>query len=246
MSEFYADPAERERWGRSVVEGGLYPTEQRLLRAHFPERIRVLNIGCGGGREAFSLARRNYRVTAIDAEPGFVALVREGAEKRNLKIDARTMDALSLDFPDETFDAVVMVGQLIGHIRGRMNRVTALREAARVTKKGGKGLFSTNSIEARRLYRAYFFGANLLRHVYNPHRLERDDAFVSRRGGRRKILGRGPADGVFHWYRVPAFQGDLALAGWRPVAVARREDEETIEQLAFGGGTETFHVAARI
>jgi len=46
---------------------------QFLLR-HLPERCRVLEIGCGSGRDAAFLLAHGYDVTATDASPSMLAL----------------------------------------------------------------------------------------------------------------------------------------------------------------------------
>jgi 2-polyprenyl-3-methyl-5-hydroxy-6-metoxy-1,4-benzoquinol methylase len=244
MKTFYEDPAERERWGSLNANEGLYPTEEHLVSKYVPGDGRVLNIGCGGGREALAMARMGMRVTAVDLDPDYVRLCADHAIQGNLQIDCRVMDAMQLDFSDESFDAVVMVGQMIGHIRGRANRVTALREARRVLRPGGIGVFSTNSIEISWKYRVYFALANFCRSVYNPHGMEPDDAHVFRKGSGRKYFFHKPEEAVFHWYRVAEFQRDLAASGWRPQLFLRRIDFEGAR--ALDGSTvmgETFHVA---
>ncbi|MCB9477393.1 MAG: class I SAM-dependent methyltransferase [Deltaproteobacteria bacterium] len=242
MDAFYRNPNERAKWGADVVGQGLFPTEAHLLDGHFPQGGEVLDIGCGGGREAFGLAARGYHVTAVDAVKEFVEQTQLGAQERGLPITAMVMDATRLEFADGAFDAAVMVGQLVGHIRGRDNRVAALAEARRVVKPGGVALFSTNAIEVRRVYRFYFLWTSFWRRLRNPHRLEAGDAFVFRQGGRRRVLRRHPGAAVFHWYRVPEFQADLAAAGWTPGPWVRRADFEG-DVLGGSGGGETFHIA---
>ena len=46
----------------------------RLLLRHLPERCRVLEIGCGSGRDAAFLLSHGYDVTATDASPAMLTL----------------------------------------------------------------------------------------------------------------------------------------------------------------------------
>ncbi len=62
----------------------------------------LLDIGCGDGRDADFFARNGLLVTAIDFSDEAI----ERVKKLNPNIDTRMMDILSMDFPDETFDAV--------------------------------------------------------------------------------------------------------------------------------------------
>ncbi len=217
MREFYDDPGERRKWGAETVAYGLYPTEVYLVEKYFTPGAAVLDVGCGGGREAFGLAERGFSVTAVDYLPTFVEACRQGARERGLSIEVREADALSLPFADGQFDHVLMVGQLLGHIRGRENRRRALREIFRVMKPGA-AIVSTNAVERSWLYRVYFHFVNAGRKVYNPHRLEPYDAFVRRIGG-VKTTGGKP---IFHWYRTPEFFADAQAADWRVDEYLRR------------------------
>ncbi|MCL4234660.1 MAG: methyltransferase domain-containing protein, partial [Deltaproteobacteria bacterium] len=226
MENFYADPGEEKRWGEDMAALGLYPTEEALLSRHVPVGARVLNIGCGGGREALAMARTGRIVTALDLNAVFVDSLARRAAEAGLDIECRVMDALALDVPPASFDAVVMVGQLIGHIRGRRNRIAALRKAFEAVRPYGVGIFSTNAIEAHWLYRVYFLWANAARKIYNPMDLEPNDAFVFRIGGRRRAPFASGDAPVFHWYRVSEFRADLRDAGWAPKNWLRRGEFE--------------------
>ena len=46
----------------------------RLLLRHLPERCRVLELGCGSGRDAAFLHAHGYAVTATDASPAMLTL----------------------------------------------------------------------------------------------------------------------------------------------------------------------------
>ncbi len=247
MKSFYAHEAQRRRWGKDLVEAGLYPTERELIARHFPSSGKILNVGCGGGRECLALAEMGYEVAAVDIDEQFVEWTGRAAEEKGLALDCRIMDAQDLDFPDGAFDAVVMVGQLIGHVRGHENRLRVLEEALRVTRQGGPGLFSTNAVEAAWKYRAYFGVVNFLRRVYNPRGFEPNDAFVFRSGETRRFFGHAKDDPVFHWYRVEEFQADLRDAGWKPYEWLRRKDfEKSDDHIAVGEVGETFHMAGKL
>lgn len=222
MRRFYDDPSEHRKWGLDIVSQGLFPTETHLIAQWFKPGASVLDIGCGGGREAFGLAAAGFRVTAVDYTESFVELCRQGARERNIQIDVRFADAAALPFADASFDHVMMVGQLLGHVRPREKRLTVLREIRRVMKDG-PAIVSTNAIERSPLFRAYFILINLARRFYNPRHLEPYDALVRRIGGRR----RGGERPVFHWYDTPHFACDLREAGLREAIFLRRHLFET-------------------
>lgn len=245
MRTWYADPTERIRWGQSTVSLGLYPTEATLIDRYFAPGSRLLDIGCGGGREALALAER-FDVVAVDFSRAFCRAARDHLRDRGFLAPVLCMDAGALALGDATFDHVVMVGQLIGQIHGRANRIRTLAEVRRVLKPGGAALISTNAIERGRRYRLYFALANRLRRWINPHRLEPDDAFVFHRGGRRMLFRPTGERPVFHWYRTPRFLQDAAEAGLECIEYLRRYEYETGDRaLERSTSGETFYILKR-
>ena len=79
-----------------------------------PQRGRVLDVACGHGRHALWLASRGLDVRAIDRNPEAIAVVRESAASRGLKIDAEVVD-LETDPPPAIpgdFDAILVFNYL--------------------------------------------------------------------------------------------------------------------------------------
>ncbi len=107
----------------------------KLFEEHIPKgkAIRILDVGTGAGFFPIILAMAGYDVTGIDRSGG---MIREAG--RNLELfgcEARLikMDAQELDFPDESFDAVIS-RNLTWTLPDAMQ---AYREWTRVLKKGG-------------------------------------------------------------------------------------------------------------
>jgi ubiquinone/menaquinone biosynthesis C-methylase UbiE len=90
----------------------------------------VADIGGGPGTHARWLQQRGYSVELLDPMPHHVV------EARAAGIDASLGDARKLPWDDEYFDAVLMAGPLY-HLPRLEDRLTALREATRVTRPGG-------------------------------------------------------------------------------------------------------------
>ncbi|GIF77496.1 class I SAM-dependent methyltransferase [Asanoa siamensis] len=105
-----------------------------LLREVLPPApARVLDVGGGPGVYARVLTAAGYRVRLVDLVPGHVALAAGG----DPPIDAVVGDARALPEPPDSYDATLLLGPLYHLIRAEW-RVTALREAARVTRPGGR------------------------------------------------------------------------------------------------------------
>lgn len=94
---------------------------------------RVLIDGCGTGLD-LELLPRDCHITAIDITPAMVEKARDRAASLGMTIDARVMDAARLEFPDETFDRVIL--HLI--LAVVPDPYSTAREAARVLRRGGR------------------------------------------------------------------------------------------------------------
>lgn len=98
----------------------------------------ALDAGCGCGYGTHHLATSGaMRVTGIDVAAEAIDYARQHYSAANL--DYRTMDATALDFPAETFDAVVCL-EVFEHVP---DQHALLAEARRVLKPGGKIIVST-------------------------------------------------------------------------------------------------------
>jgi SAM-dependent methyltransferase len=102
----------------------------------------VLDMGCGAGRHAFELYRRGANVVAFDRDEKELAAVAtmfgamELEDQVPAEASARTVtgDALSLPFPDDSFDKIV-AAEVLEHIPDDMSAMT---ELLRVLKPGGR------------------------------------------------------------------------------------------------------------
>jgi SAM-dependent methyltransferase len=91
---------------------------------------RVLDVGCGAGLTLALAARRGAEPSGIDISPGLLGVARE----RLPGADLRDGDMETLPFADAAFDAVLGVNAF--QFAGDPER--ALREAARVVRRGGR------------------------------------------------------------------------------------------------------------
>jgi len=106
------------------------------------EGDRFLDLGCGFGRHAFAAARRGAQVVALDAGMDEVVQVRsvlgamiEAGELSPDRVRAGGVqgNALSLPFPDWSFDRIV-ASEVLEHIP---EDTTAIAELVRVLRPGG-------------------------------------------------------------------------------------------------------------
>ncbi|MFO1536433.1 MAG: class I SAM-dependent methyltransferase [Actinomycetota bacterium] len=104
--------------------------------------VRLLDMGCGGGRHAYEAWRRGATVVALDLDEqelkgvGYVVgqMLDDGELPHGAVGGPTRASALALPFPDATFDAVI-TSEVLEHIwddRG------AIRELVRVLRPGGR------------------------------------------------------------------------------------------------------------
>ena len=95
---------------------------------------RVLEIAAGTGLVTVRIAPRLGRLVATDRSPEMLAVLRGRVAAAGLgNVEVTEADALALEFPDGSFDAVVMANLL--HLLPEPER--ALKEARRVLVPGG-------------------------------------------------------------------------------------------------------------
>lgn len=82
----------------------------KVLTLHPPEKpLRLLDIGCGEGRNAVFFARNGYEVTAFDLSPKGVEKTKELADKAGVTIDVFEADLLRFRV-QESFDIIFSTG----------------------------------------------------------------------------------------------------------------------------------------
>ena len=111
-------------------------------RLDLRDRQTLLDLGCGGGRHAFEAMRRGAVVVALDAD---AAELKDASAVAGGMVDAGELphgpaggmvngDALTLPFPDESFDRVI-AAEVLEHIP---DDERALGELVRVLRPGGR------------------------------------------------------------------------------------------------------------
>jgi SAM-dependent methyltransferase len=120
-----------EELGRQFGQIDIYLFDQ-LLRGRFDARRRVLDAGCGVGRNVVYLVSRGFDVCAIDADASAVAAVRRVAPSA----DIRQGDLTALPWDADSMDAVISSAVL--HFAGDRDQFEAMvREMWRVLRPGG-------------------------------------------------------------------------------------------------------------
>lgn len=113
-----------------------YITTMKYLHHYLKKGMTVLEVGAGTGRYCVELAHEGYSVHAIELIESNLNLLKSKITS-NDNIVAQQGDALDLSmYQDEMFDITMLLGPMY-HLYDEADKITAFKEALRVTKKGG-------------------------------------------------------------------------------------------------------------
>lgn len=129
-------PEAYARWRRSTLGRITDALEERLLleRIGPAPGLRVLDVGCGDGRLATTLAAAGAQVTGLDASPVMLAAARRRAEAEGAALALVAGHAGRLPFADRRFDRVISVATLCFSEDPQL----PIREMTRVLEPGGR------------------------------------------------------------------------------------------------------------
>jgi tellurite methyltransferase len=111
----------------------------QLLRGRFVEGMRVLDAGCGDGRNLVFLMRAGFDVWGVDENPGAIARVRQMASAIAPRLDAdrfRVERIEKLSHGDASMDAVIS-SAVLHFARDDDHWLAMVREMWRVLTPGG-------------------------------------------------------------------------------------------------------------
>jgi ubiquinone/menaquinone biosynthesis C-methylase UbiE len=140
------------RWRPRLVE--------RAVRSGAPQRI--LDLGCGTGEMALAIGRAcgEVKLIGVDGDPEVLNLA--GVKARAQGIELELHEALADHIPLADGDIDCVVSTLLFHHLGPAAKRTALAEARRVLRPGGRLLVCDVGRASDPLMRAAFFAVQLL------------------------------------------------------------------------------------
>lgn len=128
-----------------------YPSEivVRFLFTNFPadkrerENLKILDLGCGGGRHVKLFAEQGFDVSGTDFSKEAVVQAEKMLKRFNLSAELQQSDMTSLPYEDNFFDGIVSFGVFYYADSAGMKK--AIAELYRVLKKNGKALIQTRT-----------------------------------------------------------------------------------------------------
>jgi ubiquinone/menaquinone biosynthesis C-methylase UbiE len=127
-----------DRWIAPSVVQALQVDLHERLASKIPRGGRVLDVGSGGGQHAVRLVqeRPDLQVIGVDVSSTMVRRSRALAKRAGVEnqVTFQLGDAMDLQFPDDSFDAVYCAGPL----KQVSDKPRALKECYRVLRRGGR------------------------------------------------------------------------------------------------------------
>jgi ubiquinone/menaquinone biosynthesis C-methylase UbiE len=125
---------------------------------------KILDVGCGGGRDSLHFMEKGYDVTGVDLSSGML----EEAKRRVPNVKFMKMNMLNLEFPAASFDGIWCCASLL-HIK-KADAPEVLRGFSRVLKDDGVLFISVKEGEGETV-KKYDEGNNLFFAYYSQKEL---------------------------------------------------------------------------
>lgn len=138
----------------------LYALQRERVRAlnlmKIPDGESVLIIGAGTGLD-LPYINPSAEITAIDITPAMISKLDKRSSKLGIKVQSYVMDGMQLEFPDKSFDYVIL-NLILAVIP---DPYKCIKEAERVLKDGGEILIFDKFIKDNK-------SPSILRKLVNP------------------------------------------------------------------------------
>lgn len=135
LKNYYETHNEDERFfsKRGMVE---FLTTVHYIERYLKPGMKIIEIGAGTGRYSHYFARNGYQVDAVELIECNIEVFKQNT-KPSENVTIMQGDAVSLvDIDSEQYDITLLLGPLY-HLYTEEDQKAAMREALRVTKKGG-------------------------------------------------------------------------------------------------------------
>ncbi len=111
-------------------------TTVEYIKKYLKSGMKILEIGAGTGQYSHYFARLGYEVDAVELMPCNIEVFKNNTEPSE-KVTITQANATDLsDFSSGTYDITLLLGPMY-HLFKQDDKISALSEAIRVTKKGG-------------------------------------------------------------------------------------------------------------
>jgi SAM-dependent methyltransferase len=198
----------------------LFPEETYLIQKYLQPNLKTVEAGTNGGRILLNMQEMGFNnLAGFDHVPELIERAIDRDPQR--QIDFQVRDAIALSYPDNSFDQIIYLQQIICLIESAADRFKAIQEAYRILTTGGTGLFSFLSFESRSakfVYASYLTYLRIIRKLRGDNRSIQNLPWLTL-GGKfnpQSIVDRPP---YTYWYRVSEIYNILQSVGFEIVAI---------------------------
>jgi ubiquinone/menaquinone biosynthesis C-methylase UbiE len=106
--------------------------------------MKIIDVGCGTGRHAVSLAARGYEsITGVDLSPSMLEAAKESAARKNVRVNFILGDARHLPFENDFDAALCLCEGAFGLLEDDAENYKILRAVHRSLRKNGVFILTT-------------------------------------------------------------------------------------------------------
>jgi tellurite methyltransferase len=142
---------------------------------HITKKGKVLDLGCGEGKDSFALAKNRFDVTAIDISHEGIEKLKKFAEKEKLKIKTNTSDIKEYLRNCRKFDAIFAMNVL--QFIDEKNIFKIIKQIKSKTKSNGLNVIASfiakNTQQKKSILSKgrYFFDKGELKEIYSDWKI---------------------------------------------------------------------------
>jgi ubiquinone/menaquinone biosynthesis C-methylase UbiE len=129
----------------------LFPNEKYLIQKYFSPETSVLDLACGTGRTTVPLYERGYKVKGVDLSDVLI----NAAKKRFPYISFEQGSYTDIQEKDDSYDNILISHNGIDYAFPEEEREMAIKNCARILKRGGYLLLSSHNLKS--LYFSPFY-----------------------------------------------------------------------------------------
>jgi len=145
------------RTAKAVEELSIYqflPEEEYLFPKYYKPGENVLDLACGLGRTTLLLHEMGLTVRGVDRSEFLIKI----AKRRLPYLDLKVGSYEHIDEADSSFSHVLISFNGIDYAYPSEQRITALRECARVLKPGGTFIYSSHNLKSMHCFSPNYRG----------------------------------------------------------------------------------------
>ena len=142
IEEEYNEASIVKAYADQVENIGLWNIEKWAFENYVDKKAKILDIGCGAGRETIPLFEMGYEnIIGADLSEKMIESAKAFAEQKSLNIPFEVQDITKLKYDDGSFDCVFLPANIIMCVPSFALRDQAVKETRRVLRCGGLAIF---------------------------------------------------------------------------------------------------------